>query len=139
MIRRPLLVLLVLGFARLAGAQTHPCDQTVPTNPTVQSPARASFCHQGLDTSGQPVTITAFKVYLDGSTTPVFSGPLTPIGLPSASGFSFYETPTFPVTRGSHTAMVSALSADGEGAKTLAFPFVVIAVPGAPVKLQIKQ
>lgn len=121
-----LIVLLLSAVS--ASAQTHPCDQTPPANPNVASPVKVGFCYPQASAS----QITSFKVYLDGSTTPIFSGPLTAIGTASASGQLYFETLSLAVTQGSHSVQASAVSAAGEGPKTTAIPFVVIGLPVAP-------
>lgn len=117
---------LLLLSAPSAQAQTHPCDQTVPSNPNVGSPVKFGFC---MPTAS--VTPT-YKVYLDTNPTPVFSGPLTPIGSPSPSGKVYLETPSVAITSGTHSYQAASVDAIGQEARSTAYPFVVIGPPVAP-------
>ena len=127
----------ILALPLAASAQTHPCDIAAIANPVVQTngPVAAGFCHDGKDADGNPVTITAFRVTVDG--VDVFKGPLTPIGTASATGFFYYETPkNIVLAKGQHTAVGFASSADGEGPGSDPFTFTLKGLPPGKAKIQ---
>ncbi len=120
----PVLSLLLLSATGRAQTATHPCDVVVPANPIVtKANLSVGFCATGLDLAGNATTVTAIKVVLDGVV--VLTGPLpSPIGSPSATGFSYYETlPVIFVARGAHSVAVSLIDRDGESAPSATFPF----------------
>jgi hypothetical protein len=136
--------LLAVALATLSSpafAQTHFCDQVPANNPNVDSPVKFSFCVLQTDVA----KTSGYKIYLDTNPTPIFNGPLAPIGTPSATGFvQIGPTPPILVPSGPHSAAVTALSlADSitgivdETVKSTAYPFVVIALPAVPGKLRI--
>lgn len=117
--------------ASSASAQTHPCDQVVANNPTivVTGPVSVGFCFNGKDALGNPTTVTSFRVQVDAAD--VFTGLLQPVGAPSSTGVSYYETPkTLTINRGSHTALVFVSNADGEGPASSPFAFNIRVPPG---------
>jgi hypothetical protein len=122
--------IVLCAYAVLARAQTHPCDVVPPNNPNLTSPVKGGFCHNGLDAASNPTTVTAFRLYIDGQL--VFSGPLTPVGAPTADGRFYFETPPVNVTKGSHAVTFTAVSADGESAPSPSYPFVLAGAPPAP-------
>lgn len=127
------LVLISLSFATVARAQTHPCDGAAQTNPTVSSPAKVGFCFSGKNSDGSTVTVTSFKVYVGTSTTAVWTGLVQPIGTPSSTGMSYYETPPITFTTGNLSLKMTASSSQGEGVASPAFPFTTVKVlPMAP-------
>jgi len=133
-----LIALCVMGMAGSAVAQTHPCDVPPPSNPQLTSPIRGAFCHNGRDADGNPVTVTAFKLYIDNQL--VWQGALSPIGPPTADGRSYYETPLVIVSRGNHVAETAAVSAEGESGRSAPYPFVLsAAVPAAPTRSHVKK
>ena len=130
-------VVCVLWAAPVA-AQTHPCDVAVPVNPNLTSPVKTGFCHSGKDTDGNSTIITAFEVSIDGFV--VFTGMLAPVGVPTADGRTYYESAPLVVSKGSHTVRVSAISAEGEGAQSVAYSFVVVgALPAPPTVPRVKK
>ncbi len=131
--RRWLFVCLFVLVAAPVFAQTHPCDATIPTNPAVASPVKVGFCVPQTDAQNA----TAYKVYMDGSSTPVFNNLLTPIGSPSTSGKVYLQTPGIAVMQGPHSVQVATVNPVGEGAKSAAYPFDAIALPVAPDKVRI--
>jgi len=119
-------------------AQVHPCDVTPPTNPQLTSPVKGAFCHAGLDAEGQPTTVTLFRLYIDDQV--AWQGLLTPIGPPTTDGRFYFETPAVVVSRGNHVAEHTAVSADGESARSAPFIFGVVgAVPAAPTNGRVKK
>lgn len=124
--------------ALAAMLQAHPCDVTPPANPAVVPPVAAGFCHNSKAPTGETIALTKFTVKIDA--VQVFDGPLTPIGQPSATGYSYYETPkTIIPTKGQHTAVVTAWTSGGESAASSPFAFTIVdPVASAPVNLIIR-
>ena len=132
-----ILMSLMLACASIASAQTHPCDIPPDGNTTLQTngPVSVGFCQAPKDADGNTVTLTGFRVTIDGAD--VFKGPLSPIGAPNATGLSYYETPkTIVLAKGSHTAVAYASSADGESAGTDPFVFTLKGLPPGKGKIQ---
>ncbi len=129
-----ILFALLFALVPLTGsAQTHPCDVVPPTNPNVASPVKLAVCYKVAD------PLVSFKFYDGSNPAPIWTGTLTPIGLPTPDGRAYYETPPVPFTNGSHTIQSSAvINALGqETPKSLAYPFAAIALPAAPSNLRI--
>lgn len=129
----------LLALAAPAGAQqaarpreTHPCDAAIPSNPSVNSRTPViGFCWPSQDVDGQPATLTSARITSDG--TQVFSGPLTAIGAPSATGMSYFEaTATVAIPKGNHSMVAYVSSEDGESLGSVAFPFRVQGGPPKP-------
>jgi hypothetical protein len=129
---------LVLLCSGLASAQTHPCDISITPNPTVSGlTVKVGFCWDAKDIDGQPAVATAFLVQIDGATK--FNGPLTPIGLPSATGFSYYEV-GLSVSKGSHTTAAAIVTADGTSPFTTPFAFAVVgSAPKPPTAVRVTK
>lgn len=128
------LAVMIVLMAVPTFAQTHPCDVPPVQNPNLTSPVKVTFCHPfNKDTGGNPITVTAFNVYLDSTAAPpVFVGPMTPIGSANATGLFYFESPTIAVLRGAHVFFVSATLAGGsETARSAAIPFGAISDPVA--------
>src|SRR4051812_7284524 len=86
-------VIALLAFAAVGSAQTHPCDVLGSTTVQSNTPVGVGICMLPKDADGTTVPITSFtsfRVTMDGTT--VFTGPLTPIGSPSTTGFYYFET-----------------------------------------------
>jgi hypothetical protein len=123
-------------------AQTHPCDQAIPPNPTIASgaPYKAAFCSQQSD------LIEAAVGYLDG--VPYDLLPVTAKTGPSSTGKILYETPMFiQVSRGAHLLTVATYNRNTFlgtlqlGAPSAPFPFGAddSPVPAPPIVTGISR
>lgn len=116
--------LLALGLL-----QTHPCDVT-PQPVQTKSGFTVGACHSGKDEDGNPATLTAVKVFIDGTlvrtATPAASG------APNATGLTYYTIANVAASRGSHTLTVTVVSADGESVPSDPYTFSVVG--GKPAK-----
>jgi len=110
-------VCLFLLVATSVSAQTpHPCDVTPAPNPVVVGRTfTVGFCHNGKDLNGDPTTVTAFKIYLDGAVVLTWSNPTPSSPTPNSKGYVLYLAPQIPIGRGAHTFAVTGVNVDGEG------------------------
>ncbi len=138
---RYVLTVLFVLCAATASAQTHPCDIVPVQNPNLTSPIKTTFCHSGKE-SDNITPIMTWRVYLDAIPAPVVSGPLTPIGVASSTGLFYFETGTFPVSKGTHVVVVVGLDSAGleVTARSASVPFGVSNPLGAaPVNVGVKK
>jgi hypothetical protein len=137
--RKSLLVLAFLLVPTLsAEAQTHPCDVPTPTAQVVTGTTGlgVGFCHNNLDVEGQATTILSFRVTINGVDR--FNAMFAPVTAPSATGFTYYETPkTLTLAKGNHTVVVFASNEEGEGPGS--DPFVYALRGALPAKSVIKK
>lgn len=122
---------------RVDSQVTNPCDAGLGTGTitltlaTPTSPFSAGVCQKALDANGNPTTITAIAVQIDG--TEVYRNlPAGAIG-PNASGDTYYQTPkTLTAPLGNHTVTVFAVNAQGVSTGT-SRPFVLKLAATTPV------
>jgi hypothetical protein len=135
------LALTLLAWTTIGVAQTHPCDVVPASNPQWTSPLIAGFCHYGKDTNGANVTVTAFQVAIDGQLK--FDNLMNALGPPNAAGQSYFETPSFAVPIGNHTATFSVYVSGLGYSTVVSFPFGVVgtlsSLPSAPTRQRIRK
>ena len=126
------LVVILVGLASGAHAQTHPCDQPPPASTTIGSgaPHKVQWC------SRQSDLIEALVAYVDGA--PFDLLPVTAKTAPSATGDVLYESPGFlQVSRGSHVLILAVYNRNQlTGALQLGVPsppFPFVAVDDTPL------
>jgi len=124
----------------LAAAQAHPCDGPFPTTATVVEGTRTiEWCHAGLDTNGNPTTVTSWRVYVDNALAATILPAAVTIGsTANAAGLRLHSS-TLAVTRGSRAVQMSAVNAVGEAARSIVFTATVTAPAAPPSTLQIRD
>jgi hypothetical protein len=116
-------VALILLVAGTASAQTHPCDVTPTSNPVItKKTVVVGFCHDQKDLNGDPTTLTAVKIQMDG-TLVNWTNPTPTSATANAAGKWYYEAPSIQVNRGTHAVTVVVSDLDGDSAATATFPF----------------
>lgn len=125
-----LVLLMLVAVASLAGAQTHPCDNTAWAEPVLTSgaPYKLQFC------APQSDNIEAAVGFIDGAVFDLL--PVTPIGTANTQGLILYETSAFiQVGRGNHLLYLATYNKNLDGLRQrgdLAGPFGFGAVDPAP-------
>lgn len=132
-------MLMVLGFAVSAQAQTHPCDVT-PTSINVKSPFTVQYCWNGKDEDGVTnTTATSVKILFDGVVAKTVAPP-APTGTPSATGYSLYQVTGVTAPKGTRSLTVVVTTADGDAApSTPAYSFNVIGKPSPARAARVVQ
>lgn len=96
------------------------------------------WCEDGKDLNGNVTTVTARKVFVDGS---AFTVTAQAAGSPSTKGETFYTTGIMLI-RGTHTYELTETNAQGESSKSAPFVLAVtppLTVPHAPVIKSVRQ
>jgi len=131
----------VLMLSATSGfAQTHPCD-TAPTQTIFSGQVKAQWCTDSKDTDGNPTVITLVKVYIDGNSTPTWTGaPILVTPTANANGLKMYESGLFSIPKGTHSVRAAQANATGDGSLSVPFSFgIQDALPGTVIQLRIAK
>lgn len=136
-------LLFAVALPVIAAAQTHPCDQTPPVNPSTKTGFAGGICWDQEDadhvafTAAELATIQ-LKVLIDGVVVKTVTGP-TPVGGANAAGLFYYRVPTLAASKAAHQISYVFASTEGDGAASTAYSFRVIgSVPSAGVSGRIE-
>lgn len=114
----------------VAAQAAHPCDGVAPTSGSVVSGSRTvSWCWNGLDTNGQPTTVTSWAIYVDGVRAVL--GTVTVGATANSAGLKLYSAPV-TLSAGSHTVQIAGVNATGEAVKSASFSAQVTVPPAPP-------
>lgn len=115
-------VLLLLAVSASA-QQVHECDKPVPSNITIaHATITVGFCSDVKDTDGQPLTLTAFEINVDGSVT-TWANPKPVTQVANAAGKLFFEAPPIAAAPGAHSVSVTAVAAARKSLPSTVYAF----------------